>query len=249
MRDCYDNVQLSFDQVRIRHFPECKRPTIQNRITKLKKAKLIRSQRVGVVIYQGKQKHIGVVYQLTGTGLAVLRDCDPQDRFREKPLLINTVSLPHDLALTDVIDRLRGYLPEHEIVHGRVHFGAPPEQSRVPDAIAMRVSDRKHDVAIELEYTAKSDKRYRQIITQYRINSQYTKIIYVCSSHAIAAKIKAVITGLKRPLRGTNQVTSKFYFVTLDELLRGQAPVVISNGNENLLGPQGQNKIDKGEFK
>jgi hypothetical protein len=68
---------------------------------------------------------------------------------------------------------------------------------RLPDAVAVVGADK---LAIELELTAKSGKRYREIILQYQMSKTFKRVLYVVGGDEIAAKIAHQITQQRRLL-------------------------------------------------
>ena len=88
---------------------------------------------------------------------------------------------------------------------------------RLPDALVLTPRG-EIETAIELELTAKSDKRYREIILQYRLSTTYKSVLYVTATKSIADKIKVQIFGRPVPGLSTPQSTGKFSFVLLNEI-------------------------------
>jgi hypothetical protein len=86
----------------------------------------------------------------------------------------------------------------------------------------------------ELELTAKSERRYREIILQYRLHPLFPKVLYIVSGAAIQEKIAYEITNQKRIPGLPVPSTGKFYFVTLSALLVDPMAAPISNGSEDL---------------
>ena len=50
-------------------------------------------------------------------------------------------------------------------------------------------------MALELELTAKSEMRYREIILSYRTSSEFDSVLYVVKELSIQKKIGGLITG------------------------------------------------------
>jgi hypothetical protein len=215
---CYRNGFLTFSQIQSRIFPGNQATTICNRLSKLKVAGLIGSQRIGTQLHHGRARRIGVVYQVTKPGLRLLRARHPEETFRDEPVPLNSSSLSHDLLLTDVIPFIERRYPGGQVVHGKLIPGGETRRPRLPDAVIMFRGVRQK-VAVELELTTKSDRRYRDIITSYRLSPEWSEVLYVVSGLPIARKIQAQILGHKVHEHGPKVVTGKFHFVTLQDLM------------------------------
>jgi len=226
--DCYNYGALSISQIRKKHFPNCGKATALNRLSKLKKEGYLRSQRIGIVIYQGMPQKIGAVYQLTRQALQYLKVRFPNDRFKEDPLALNTSALSHDLLLTEVVGALKQRFPDKTIIRGEFFSGSDGTK-RIPDAVILDPSQ-KANVAIELELTAKSNERYRDIVLQYRLSRDFEKVLYITQDSGIQEKIKRQIIQGKANVHLPNLSTGKFYFVHLHDLLRDPHAATISNG-------------------
>ena len=106
------------------------------------------------------------------------------------------------------------------------------KMKRIPDIIGQRRETEKL-MAIELELTTKSEKRYRQILTEYRIAQEFERILYITSHVSIEEKIRTLLThkkvdGFARPSTG------KFYFSCLADFFKDTANLPLTNGTENL---------------
>ncbi len=231
--DCYHGGALTFRQIKCRHFTNKSSSTAYNRIQGLKKAGYLASSRVGILLYQNEPQEIGVVYRPTQKCLTTLSRLCPEEVFRERPLRLNTASLPHDLLLVDVIGHLKERFPGQRILRAALFSGEPVPLKRTPDAIVLDQNGRPI-VAIELELTAKSKSRYRQIVLHYRLSPVFKKVIYVVGSEAIAEKIRLQITPQKHLPGLAPPTTDRFYFVTLSEFLRNPRAALISNGPQAL---------------
>ena len=192
--DCYQMGSLTFRQVQ-RHFPNNAANTAYNRVQALKRAGYLTSLRVGILLHQGEKQEVGVVYRPTQKGITTLSALYPRETFREKPLQLNTASLHHDLLLVELVGALRERFPSYKIVRPPMYCGQSLDLKRTPDAMVLEHSGIPF-VAIELELTAKSLARYRQIILHYRL-SKFKKVIYAVGNEAIAEKIRSQITAGK----------------------------------------------------
>jgi hypothetical protein len=150
----------------------------------------------------------------------MLQSLFPEDIFRDEPVPLNQASLAHDLVLTDVMTALVARHPDCRITHGKLLPGGAGERRLVPDAV-MDAPNGGGRVAIELELTPKSGKRYRAIVFQYRQDPRFQKVLYVVAGRSIEAKIRyhiagrAMVPGLPMP------ATGKFEYMRLGELLQG----------------------------
>ncbi|MCK6597221.1 MAG: hypothetical protein L6Q37_02560, partial [Bdellovibrionaceae bacterium] len=81
-----------------------------------------------------------------------------------------------------------------------------------PDAI-LSDTNGKLTIALELELTAKSERRYRELILKYRLAKDFESVIYVTSSEVIRNKIQNIL--------GTAGMVSKFQFLSLDTIFLG----------------------------
>ena len=228
LRDLYDSLVLSFTQVQARHFPGAAHSTVVNRLTRLKQAGLIWSNRVGLVIHHGIEKEIGVVYRISRRGLQKLAELHPDAHFRESPMPINSASLVHDLLLTDTVTALKKRFPDARFVNGRLLQGNSMKTARVPDAVLATTLPSER-WAVELELSVKSARRYREIITSYRLSREYEKVLYVVGRRAIAETIQSQLLGFDVARSRTQQATGKFYFANLHELLASPAAIEVAN--------------------
>lgn len=235
LNDCYQMGALTFRQVQKRHFPANAANTAYNRIQALRHAGYLSSLRVGILLHQGERQEVGVVYRPTSKGINHLSALFPGDTFREKPLQLNTASLHHDLLLVEVIHAFKERFPTYKIVRPPMYCGHPLTTKRTPDAMILDQIGPPF-VAIELELTAKSLARYRQIVLHYRLSREFKTVIYVVANEAVADKIRSQITTIKALPGLPRPSTDRFYFVTLSELLKSPRTVSISNGAQE-TGP------------
>lgn len=73
-------------------------------------------------------------------------------------------------------------------------------------------------MALEIELTAKSEMRYRDIILSYRTSSEFKKVLYVVKDKSIQRKLGGLITGFNGRYEFIDD-TDKFKFMTVDDLL------------------------------
>ncbi len=234
LHDLHSHTTLSFSQIHKRHFQSVAKQTVNNRITKLVNAGLIRRCRVGIVVYQMRSQEIGSVFQITRNGIRFLKMRFAQEEFRDEPVRLNTMSLSHDLLLTECMSALRLRFPQARLVHGRLWQGMESDRTRLPDAV-LELPDSGERVAIELELTAKSERRYLEIVNQYRLQNLYSKVLYIVSQSSIAEKLRYQITGMKMQPGLPERSTGRFYFVELNSLLTTPTTSPIRNGTATEL--------------
>ena len=226
--DCYRHTVISFGQIHKRHFMGNAKATVHNRLTELLHRGLVTKSRVGALAHPGGKNNVGVVYQISRQGIRALNETHPDGGLRQDPLRLSLYSLPHDLLLNEVVWALERRYPQTSFRHGRLI--TDPDAKRVPDAEFTLGSDR---IAVELELTAKSEKRYREIVWQYLLSPIFTKIVYVASDR-IRDKISEQIAGRKTLPGLPRPTTGKFYFVELSALLNYPTQTLITNGEETL---------------
>ena len=151
-----------------------------------------------MVLYQGGRIPVGAVYQVTRRALPILQTAFPDETFQDHPARLSPFNLIHDLTLTDMMTELAKRNPRCRFVHGRLLNNAGHDRRRSPDAV-MELPGDGCRIAVELELTAKSERRYRSIVFQYRSDPGYQKVLYVVAGKAIEAKIRRVIAG-RRPV-------------------------------------------------
>ena len=232
--DCYLHAILSIQQIRERHYPQCAKCTLLNRLTKLTHEGLLAKHRVGIVLHLGKSQNIGNVYQITTKGIKLLKATYPNDPFRDEPVRLNSHSLAHDLLLTDALSALQRRFPGYKLVPSCVRKNAAEPQEKIPDAVALDANERPI-IAIELELSGKSAVRYRDIVLQYKVHSNVDAVLYIVGGRGIRDKIEFQITQ-QRATGGRRFSTGKFFFCTLKDLLENPMGVSISNGETQLKG-------------
>lgn len=208
MNDIYDNQFLSFYQIHEKHFPENKRPTVYNRLSKLIRGNVLEAIDVNLLAHHRENKLIGVIYRLTKDGLKRLQDFKMTIEINLKPATFNLSNLYHDLLLTDVLRALKRTW--------KVTKSPLGIQDRIPDAVLIHpLSGNK--MALELELTVKSEMRYRDIILSYRTSSEFETVLYVVKDKSIQRKLGGLITGFNSRYEFVDD-TDKFNFMTLDDL-------------------------------
>lgn len=223
---------LSFQQIQSSFFSGRTKATTHNRLTLLERKGYLKRVRIGRVFHHLENRDIGVVFQATRSALKCLHLVRPQLLYKTDPIAINTHELLHDLILTDVLKALKIRFCDENFLGAKTLETTFLPKGRVPDAVILN-GDRKVKLAIELEITAKSEKRYRQILTSYRVHPCIEKVLYITGAKAIDEKIQGILDhkpspGLAKPMTG------KFYFLDFKELLSNPKETNASNGREFL---------------
>ena len=230
MLDLYENTFLSFYQIREEHFKDRAKPTVYNRLSKLINAKLIKSLRVYLVAHHRSNQDLGVIYQITKKGLSTLKSYFPEKSFRKDPVSISFYTLYHDLLLTDLLKKMRKDFSGFKFTNTKLLGSDPRESMKLPDAV-MECKKTKELIAIELELTAKSLRRYQDIVFGYRTNNRYKKVFYVVGSEQIRRKIGGVITGYGSNYSPSDD-TIQFYFAKSQFITDPFRSLELSNGAE-----------------
>lgn len=219
LHDLYAHSFLSFEQIKRDHFKKCASSTVYNRLSKLIKAKFVASMNVNIKATYLTPKDIGVIYFVTKVGLARLKDYWDRDIDRYVPVPVNLSTLYHDLLLTDVIKRLQGEF-NCRVVNSKVATKEELSCPQVPDAILYHPKS-KTKWAIELELTAKSNQRYREITSNYATSNFYERVLYLVKDESIHKKMGGIISGYGGQFK-TCDDTGKFKFLALKEFLAHQ---------------------------
>ena len=229
--DLYQNTFLALYQIRDRHFNKCARSTIYNRLSKLIKGELIESMRVNLNAIQRQSEDIGAIYYVTKKGFRLMIKYHSKSIKRVSPVPINLNQLQHDLILTDTIKMLDSQFHNAQVVNSKLFVNSFKEERQVPDGVIL-FKNKKY--ALEVELTAKSNMRYRDIISNYRTSSEFESVLYLVKDVAIQGKMGAIITGVQNSYRKSDD-TDKFYFCTLSAFFNERRQGSFSNG-VNFLG-------------
>lgn len=218
LKDIYANQFLSFYQIHEKHFHENKRPTVYNRLSKLIRGSILEATNVQLMCHHRRNELIGVIYRLTKEGSKKLQEFSMTYDIQFNSVPVNMSCLYHDLLLTDVLRILKRRWPELQMLNSKVHNQGFPFKERIPDGVLLNPRD-KNKIALELELTAKSETRYRDIILSYRTSHDFEKVIYVVKDRSIQKKLGGLITGFNgRYVLGDN--TDKFEFILLEDLIK-----------------------------
>lgn len=223
LQSLYDNTLLSFSQILKLHFTDRSKPTVINRLTKLERAGLINRLKVPRLTVVSSAHVISVVYQITKFGISVLQKRRPEIELRPEPVRLRPYSIDHDLLLVDVMVALKIRYSEYNIVNGELFNAVASSNGLKPDAVIIEPNGNQK-IALELELTAKSEKRYRELILKYRLSKDFNKVLYVTNRSQIESKIRTVL--------GSNLISEKFQFLTLDDVLNTKLAPPVHNFTE-----------------
>jgi DNA-binding Lrp family transcriptional regulator len=216
----YDNTLLSFPQIARLHFTDRSKPTVINRLTKLEQAELITRLKVPRLQLVSAAHVISVVYQITRFGISVLQKRLPEIELRPEPVRLRPYSIDHDLLLVDVLAAFKIRYEGFKIVNGELYNAVASSNGLKPDAVLINPHGNQK-MALELELTAKSEKRYRELILKYRLSKDFNKVLYVTNQKQIETKIKTIL--------GHAIASERFEFLTLDDVLKTKSERPINN--------------------
>jgi len=220
----YGHTVTSFEKLKSKIFAGVNLQTASNRLNRLCQGGYLRKFRAGLVIYQGEPRQVQIVFTITVQGIQVLKCVRPMTVIRDEPVPLNSHTLIHDLLLGDVMDHLKAENPELKIVNTKLLGQEPARGIQVPDAI-LYGADGTKETAVELELTVKSERRYREIVTNYRLASRFNRVLFVYSDDSVVTKMAAAV-GVEQPeMRDGPILFSKFEFRKLNEFLeKGEKP-------------------------
>ncbi|MBK9322690.1 MAG: replication-relaxation family protein [Bdellovibrionaceae bacterium] len=217
LKGLYDFTLMSFPQLAKVFFAGNAKPTIINRLSKLEQCGFITKTKLPRFITGMDKKVISVVYQISRLGIRELQKRFSDVEFHPEPVRLQPFSIEHDLLLVDVLLSFKVQRPDMSFVLGE-HFCRFKSHLGVkPDAI---ITDMSGKMALELELTAKSERRYRELILKYRLAKDFESVVYITSSDAIRNKIQSLLGGFG--------MTSKFKFMSLGEVLLGNGLQIIN---------------------
>jgi DNA-binding Lrp family transcriptional regulator len=193
LNELHDNVVMSFWQVQENVFGGKNHATVMNRLKRLELSGFISRQRIPRIKAWQSKREIGVVFQITVSGLRELAKHETQKTIYERVPAISGSSLDHDLLLNDVKAKLLALHSGSRWVNGR-YVANQNGFEKIPDAI-LELPNRDKVLAIELELNAKSSQRYREIVSALRASQKLERVIYVTSNRQIDQKIMSEIAG------------------------------------------------------
>nr|BFD66929.1 hypothetical protein HAGR004_19510 [Bdellovibrio sp. HAGR004] len=213
--DLYENVVSSFYQIHEKFFAGRSHATVMNRLRLLEENEYITRTKVPRIKSWRGDREIGVVFQVSLKSIRILQRMHPSVVFNERPSILNVPSLDHDLILNDIKDKLVSRYPSCQWINGKNL--SPKDLRKIPDAVLL-IKNQPKVVAIELELHGKSNQRYSQIITEFRMSPGIEKVIYITPNVQIDRKIMSVIEGFEVPA-GHKLSTGFFEFMSLDEIM------------------------------
>ncbi|MCT4641501.1 MAG: hypothetical protein N4A33_04330 [Bacteriovoracaceae bacterium] len=231
----HENKVATVDQI-FRDLPKYKtRKSLIWRLWKLKK--------LGYLTGQYNTDHNGLnVYNLTKK---TFRRFISKDRFVRMELKSNSVL--HDIELVDIRHKIMNMIKVNEYYTENFHqaweyinfdFGTP-----IPDTIIdVNKKDGKYIFGIEYEASAKSKKRYEDIIRSYYNEEKIHFVIYICKTESLLKKIQKI----EHKLYPTKY--KRLFYVTLDEFYSNKDFIIKNshgftvNLNENISSNSPQNE-------
>lgn len=211
LKGLYDFTLMSFPQLAKVFFESKAKPTVINRLSKLEQCGFITKTKLPRFITGRDKNVISVVYQISRLGIRELQKRFSNVAFHPEPVRLQPFSIEHDLLLVDVLLALKTKKPAMGFVLGE-HFCRYKSHLTVrPDAI-LTGANGTLTVALELELTVKSERRYRDLILKYRLAKGFEYVVYITSSDAIRNKIQSLLSGFG--------MTSKFKFMSLGEIFQ-----------------------------
>lgn len=217
MLGLHDHVVLSFVQIHEMFFTSRTTATAMNRLKRLESQGWIVRLRVSRLRLHGRKNAMGVVFQLSNRGRAVLAQAQPNVMIFDKMPLLNIYQLDHDLLIADIAEHFKRRFPEYQWTNGR-YLKDIHELKKIPDAILRNpTSDRV--IAIELELNGKSSQRYKEIVTNLKTSRLIERVIFVTAHTSIGRKIMSAIEGYAVPF-GHRFRSEFFEFVRLVDCLK-----------------------------
>lgn len=215
----HDHVVLGFAQIHEGFFHGRTWATAMNRLKRLESKGWIERIRVPRLHIQGRSHAAGVVFQLRHLGRMIVASRRPDIDIYDKCPQLNPNQLSHDLLIADISEYFKHRFPEHRWTNGR-YLIAGDGLNKIPDAVLQKPSADKL-VAIELELTGKSARRYSEIVAVLRASRRIERVIFVTSNFTIGRKIMSAIEGFEVPV-GHKLRSNFFEFVRLSECIKAR---------------------------
>ena len=169
---------------------------IRRRLRKLKELKLIEEKK----FYLGTENLI----RITGRAEEIVE----LNQARFKP-----VNFYHDLLINEILIyfNIKGYsFRTQRQISKEVYSFNQGQKKHLPDAILINPNSGEKNIALELELTLKSSKRYKQILSQYMKDDDYNFAVYI-------------LTGRTASLANTLDKYSTFKHYQLNEIISPEA--------------------------
>lgn len=237
LSNLYHYTVMSFAQIKKRSFKNVQKATALNRLTKLERKGYIQRRRVPRFICSADDLQVSVIYQITKNGIRELQKHKPDKVLKADPVQLSAFSLDHDLLLNDVMDKFSSLWPNSHLVNAKLLDTKSLPNGLNPDALLVNPTS-NISWAIELELSLKSEHRYRNLVLKYRTQNDIHRIIYVTQNKNIESKLIEVMA--HKPKDGMPApVTDRFYFTSLEQLLKPHSYPKISNGEDTLSPERG----------
>lgn len=234
LHELYRNVVMSFPQVWRTAFAKVAKSTALNRLAHLEAAGVLRRFRVPKFPAGREESEILVVFQITRLGIRELLKRQNFAIEKAEPLRLHGYTLHHDVLLVDVMEALEKRAPGARVTHGRlIPASLVAEAGIEPDAVLASTAA-QGPMAVELELTAKTDKRYREIVLRYRLARVFSQVLYVIREERVRRKLERVLGHPLVPL-GAESSGDRFLFVFLRDLFlapKVPSPVLQSSINQ-----------------
>ncbi len=148
----------------------------------------------------------------------------------------------HDLLVHKVKNILlkspliKNFIPEYQIA-GKLLKNSPiknkyKNKDKIPDGLfTLRLNNRPQLIALELELSLKSKKRYENIFLKHLLTPSWDTIFYIVDDEAMREKLLERIKVLKRKsflLKGEKRL-NKIYFALIDEFLKKELNCLFVN--------------------
>ena len=194
---------------------------VQRILLKMEANELIKAHTVDFELSSWNQK----IWGLTPTGMLLAIPEDEKFKFFEVSR-VKPITMAHSLALqrVKVLAVSQGWIEWKS--SSKMLQNANLNRStwlQVPDAVAMSPKGRK--IAIELERTVKTPKRYVEILANYAemlSSGIIAEVIYICPEN-IAKRLERLFHRIEKiifrgkAIPGPEGLLKRFYFVTYDE--------------------------------
>ena len=194
---------------------------VQRTLRKMEKAELIKAHTIDFELSVWNLK----IWGLTPTGALLATDLDEDIKFFEVGR-IKPITIAHSLALQRVkVIALSNRWVEWESSSKMLKKANENRSTwiQVPDAVARSPKDRK--VAVELERTVKTPKRYVEILANYAEMMSMgviDEVIYVCPAQ-LTARLERLFHRIEKIIfRGKvvptpDGLLKRFYFISYEE--------------------------------
>lgn len=233
LESLYDNCVMTYSQIASRHFAGVAKPTVINRLTKLQAAQLIRRERIPRMELGNDRQAIGVVFQITREGILALRQRSFGREFKPQPVRIHPYTLHHDLILVDLASALKRRFANASVLSGKLLLSSDQNSPGIEPDLVVTLPEGRGKMAIELELTDKSEKRYREIVMRYRLSKEYGNVLYFIQDPFVQSLLTRVILN-RQPHTLEKPNTGKFYFSRLQDFLNNPNEAPLTNGASDI---------------